>query len=108
MWESATAPSGWKLCDGTNGTPNLEDHFIESVTNGDENTISTGDNTVNVLISRSTTHSATHSHASGSANSETLVYPAGSYAWSHSHTISADEDLSFLPSYYALTFIMKT
>lgn len=25
-------PSGWHLCDGTNGTPNLSDRFLEGVT----------------------------------------------------------------------------
>jgi microcystin-dependent protein len=30
MWSGSTTdiPNGWKLCDGTNGTPNLKDKFI--------------------------------------------------------------------------------
>lgn len=28
MWSGATVPTGWFLCDGTNGTPNLQDRFI--------------------------------------------------------------------------------
>ena len=30
MWSGATnnIPSGWALCDGNNGTPNLQDKFI--------------------------------------------------------------------------------
>lgn len=28
MWSGATVPTGWYLCDGTNGTPNLADKFI--------------------------------------------------------------------------------
>jgi microcystin-dependent protein len=28
MWSGVTAPSGWALCDGTNGTPDLRNRFI--------------------------------------------------------------------------------
>jgi microcystin-dependent protein len=28
MWNGSSAPSGWALCNGTNGTPDLRDRFI--------------------------------------------------------------------------------
>ena len=29
MWESSTPPSGWAICNGANGTPDLRAHFID-------------------------------------------------------------------------------
>ena len=38
MWSGtlATVPSGWSLCDGTGGTPDLRDRFIYGWTNGED------------------------------------------------------------------------
>lgn len=40
MWsgETTTIPSGWYLCDGTNGTPDLRDRFIVGASTTNENT----------------------------------------------------------------------
>jgi len=39
MWSgtNASIPAGWNLCDGSNGTPDLTDKFIVSVTSAAEN-----------------------------------------------------------------------
>lgn len=44
MWSGtiASIPSGWALCDGNNGTPNLTNRFIRSVSGAGENPGSTG------------------------------------------------------------------
>lgn len=31
MYENTTPPNGWSLCDGTNGTPDMRDYFVELV-----------------------------------------------------------------------------
>lgn len=37
MWTGTTAPNGWSLCDGTNGTPNLSGKFILGYESGTNN-----------------------------------------------------------------------
>lgn len=68
LWESATPPPGWDICDGTNGTPNLVNHFIGF----DASKIGTveGNGTVNFTasISSHTTHSHTGSNVTQSLN----------------------------------------
>ena len=46
MWSgsSTSIPSGWKLCDGTNGTPNLSGRFLVGIGNNGETNYSLGAN----------------------------------------------------------------
>jgi len=53
----AAIPSGWQLCDGTNGTPDLRDKFIKGAAAGDG--------------AGGTGGAATHTHASHGALSHT-------------------------------------
>jgi len=69
MWSGSQVPSGWALCDGSNGTPNLVNRFIMG---------------------------ATSAGATGGTNSKTLTtneipshtHSAGSIGANHSHTCS--------------------
>ncbi len=109
MWHGtlATIPSGWALCDGTNGTPNLTDKFVygcspsenPGATGGD----STHSHTVDIPSFTSGLPSAQFQHASG--------YFAWSAVGDHRHGIDPPEDTTtvanHLPPYYKLAFIMK-
>jgi len=108
MWESLTPPDGWVLCNGSNGTPDLRDHFIQSVASGSESTTTTGNNTVGLSINRTISHTASHHHAQQGYNiyCRVAVY-RGTYSWTHSHLVNRTASFSYLPYYYALSFIMK-
>jgi hypothetical protein len=69
MWSGsvATIPSSWALCNGANGTPNLQDRFLVGAGSG-YSVGATGGNADATLVSHSHTgttggHSADHSHS---------------------------------------------
>ena len=79
MWSGtiATIPTGWALCDGTNGTPDLRDRFICSVGTSEEPGETGGVNSFTLSTSQLPSHS--HTFTTGSSGSHT-----------HSFTTSTD------------------
>ena len=104
MWESETPPEGWYVCDGTNGTPDLRDHFIKFVdtdTNiGDES----GSN--NTTYSGSLSATPVHNHGNSNFGS---IFSAAVYHLSNFQmaTHTASSTVTYTPPYYALVFIMR-
>ena len=112
MFNSATAPSGWYLCDGNNGTPDLRDRFIVGAGNSYSLNATGGSNTATDTVNVSVSVSGTT--GGPSATSPFLYNNAGVGASSsHSHSFSGSGSGSDTVSidtrspYYALTFIMK-
>ncbi len=125
MWSGtlATIPSGWALCNGSNGTPDLRDRFITSVGTGENPGATGGANSYNLSIGQlppisfsGTTnaagghgHSASgtisnngdHSH-SGSTSSDGNHTHTGSTstAGDHSHTGNTSTDGAHNHNYY--------
>ena len=127
---SASIPSGWVLCNGSNSTPDLRDKFVV----GAGSTYAVGDTggSANAIVV-SHTHTGT---ASGGAHTHTVTthystsgshsvsdngggYREGSFTattdagGTHSHSFTTDSTGSSatnanLPPYYALCYIMKT
>ena len=138
MWSgsASTIPTGWLLCDGTNGTPDLRDRFIL----GAGSTYNVGDTggSTDVTVSGtvgattlSTNQMPSHTHGASlgglyissdespssasiagagsnrSIPADPTVYSVGGSS-SHTHTASLSGTGSNMPPYYALCFIMKS
>ena len=138
MWSGtiATVPSGWYLCDGQNGTPNLLDRFIVGAGNL-YSMNDTGGSSDAVVVSHthtgSTATGGAHNHSwSGSrqqagvddgnnqyqfskgdnGGSDTVTRPTTTHA-GHVHAMSLDNTgvsgtNANLPPYFALAYIMKS
>ena len=132
MWSgSADAiPSGWWLCNGENGTPDLRDRFIIGA-GGSHAAGSAGGNATQTVTLSGQTGATTltveqmpsHAHAvqgcsfegsgaplfTGRSNQINLTNATTSAGGSqpHAHSLTGTADVSILPPYYALCFIMK-
>ena len=89
MWsgESTAIPSGWHLCDGSSGTPDLRDRFIV----GAGNTYKVKDTGGEASHKLTTSEMPSHNHGfTGTSHSHTgsLSNATATSAGSHTHTMS--------------------
>jgi microcystin-dependent protein len=135
MWSGPinTIPDGWSLCNGSNGTPDLRDKFIQGAFfESDINT--TGGSAAphnhsynNIVVHSHSISSGSHNHDIDIANTgatpgtylyrdngmdNDLIYPSNE---DYGITIDYEGEVnpstefaSYLPPYYKLAFIMKT
>ncbi len=136
LWSGSTGsiPAGWYLCDGSNGTPNLQDQFVVGAGNSYAVGATGGADTVTLSTSQMPSHTHTFSGTTSTIGDHTHSIPDGSgvdgaqaleagnvtgtiqsgAAGAHSHTFSgttASEGSGSghenRPPYYALAYIMK-
>jgi len=132
LWSGSVVsiPSGWYLCNGSNGTPDLRNRFVVGA--GSTYAVAaTGGSADAIVVSHTHTFNATtsgvgdHTHSlfgSSSGTTGTGAFenrvPSGSRtsgaAGAHDHTVSGTTDSqgaagtnANLPPYYALAYIMK-
>ena len=125
LWSGSTGsvPSGWYLCDGTNGTPDLRNSFIVGA--GNTYAVGATGGTADAIVV-SHTHTATvtdpgHLHAGGWVQSGNLSRANTDTTGSYSNTATAVTGITVansttgvsgtnqnLPPYYALAYIQKS
>ena len=117
MWSGlrANIPSGWYLCDGANGTPDLRAKFILSVTGSEEAGGTGGSTTITHTGTAVGNHSATATSEAGvgatarGSTSSTLTLKAHTHntpILTHSVTQPSNHT-NVQPPYFKLCFIMK-
>lgn len=134
MWSGAigSVPSGWSLCNGANGTPDLRNRFIVGAGSTYAVGLTGGADTVTLTVTQMPEHNHTGSTSSNGAHTHTVTTNAGtsqqneggdagggrqglitsttSSNGAHTHTISnqgGNEAHENRPPYYALAYIMK-
>jgi microcystin-dependent protein len=128
LWSgsSASIPAGWALCNGSNGTPNLQDRFVVGA--GSSYAVgATGGSKDSIVVAH--THSATSVVTDPGHTHGMTGYGSGSYAFSNALYGTTDKYIApattgisvattisstgssgtnaNLPPYYALCYIMK-
>jgi len=104
IWSGAIVniPTGWVICDGNNGTPDLRNNFVVGA--GDTYAVDANGGSVN------------HTHGfTTDGHSHTLIWGADiNIGGTYENLTDVEVDTgttdngSSLPPYYALAFIMKT
>ena len=113
MWSGAISaiPSGWTLCDGTAGTPNLTDRFVIHADSDSGGTNDVGDTGGSRTISTAQLPAHTHPYDRSSGSGPTVADGVSGQPFrtnTSTATGSTGSGDDFLPKYYALAYIMKT
>ncbi len=102
-------PKEWVICDGKNGTPNLNSRFLRGVQYIDQSQVEGGQEDI--------PRDGGHSHGGRTGETASSGEPKkngddGHHTHTHSHTIAVDGEHDHggvnLPPFYTVVFIMKT
>ena len=110
MWSGllTSIPSGWELCDGNNGTPDLRNRFIVGAGDQYNRNDTGGQNSVQLTVDEmpSHSHSGVPSYTLSSGDTEG---GAGRVTGNSStNSTGGNQAHENRPPYFALAFIMKT
>lgn len=116
IWSGASTavPSGWALCDGTNGTPDLRGRFVLGENEDHAHGKTGGSEKVTLTVEQMPSHRHTLSLVkNGAANGNYDYPPATSSATAISvvndpiNATGSSQPHSNMPPYYVLAYIMK-
>lgn len=111
-WNGTTAPNGWNLCDGTNGTPDLRNKFVLGISPTKSLGTTGGAETVTLDVSQIPAHSH---EFSANMNVGRLFDTAdggepqdfGGFSSKKTNNTGGGLPHENMPPYYTLAFIMK-
>jgi microcystin-dependent protein len=117
----ANIPTGWFICDGNNGTPNLVGRFIIGTATDSGGTYDVGDTggAADVTLTGAQSGVPAHTHtvtaslngaggAGTNPQTHTSQSTASSFTTNANAAANAAEAHTNLPPYYALAYIMKS
>lgn len=130
MYNGASAPTGWNVCDGTNSTPNMVNFFLGYDNNETNSNVTIGTNTVGQTFSPATspappptaynasaypvtlsTQPWPHSHGpispSPSPTIKTVQHGSASIPHSHTANFTVSFPSGYVPAHITLIFIQK-
>jgi len=133
MWSGMVSeiPTGWRLCDGNEGTPDLRDRFILGISAGEQPGAKGGSHSITLSVAQLPPHmhsGITNSDGGHYHGLHRHSYGGGSISWSagsasdrgvdlpsdgaHTHTLTTDSTgsgspIDNRPAYYKLGYIMK-
>ena len=90
MWSGSysSVPTGWALCDGTNGTPNLQGRFVRGADGDAPSPAAVGSTGGSNSVTLTTNMLAQHSHTGNSGNnsaSHSHEFTSGNNSAGHTH-----------------------
>ncbi len=106
MWHGTIAniPTGWVLCNGSSGTPDLREKFVRGAAASTE---AGGTGGADTNTATHTYSGTTSSYAAPSSTVDGGNPAGGTHTHTYSGTSSAPSDTENMPAYYAILFIMK-
>lgn len=109
MWSGllSAIPTGWNLCNGANGTPDLRDRFIVGSSAGVNPGITGGSNShthTNHTVTQPTAHGTQAIKYANSGTALTVLTNTNNHTGS---AVTAHNTVDNRPLFYSLAFIMK-
>ena len=92
IWTSQTIPTGWVICDGTNGTPDMRDKFIVGASNNRDINVTGGHATTSISL-----EGLEHYHGIGH-NTNLRSEGGAGWGWNFSTNGLQDIPVALMPS----------